>query len=557
MLDSTFVKKIECTFLLLFILFFGQAMACTNLIVGKKASTDGSVMLAYSADSHVLYGELYHWPARTWPAGSMLEIYEWDTGKPLGRIPQANQTYKVNGMMNEYQVTISESTFGGRTELIDSTGVLDYGSLMFIALQRSQSARKAILVMTELVEKYGYRSSGESFTIADPEEVWVLEMIGKGPDYKGAVWVAVRIPDNCISAHANQARIRQFPLNDPENCVYSPDVITFARQQGYYNGTNKDFSFADTYAPLDFMALRACETRVWSFFRKFRTDMDAYLPYLQGKTFNPLPLYVKVEKKVSPQALQSCMRDHFEGTVFDMSQDVGAGPFHLPYRWRPLEWKVDSTTYIHERAIATQQTGFSFIAQMRNWLPNPIGGLLWFGVDDANTCVYVPIYCGIDKVPECFSVGNGDMLTFSWKSAFWVFNWVANQCYSKYDYMIQDVRPVQDSLETAFRKEVVDMDAKASAMYSNDSIGCIKALTDFSGKTSQTTLDKWKSLGEFLLVRYIDGNIKKVKNNQFLRNVHGYPENPDQPGYDPKYYRNIINETIDKYKESKIQFEIN
>jgi dipeptidase len=550
------VKRLLLILFLSALFHTGKTVACTNLIVGKKASADGSVMISYAADSHVLYGELYHWPAAKWPEGSLLDIYEWDTGKPLGRIPQARQTYLVNSLMNEYQVSIGETTFGGRSELVDSTGIIDYGNLMFIALQRSKSARKAIMVMTELVDKYGYCSSGESFTIADPNEVWVLEMIGKGPDYKGAVWVAVRIPDNCISAHANQARIRKFPLNDPDNCIYAPDVISFARQQGYYNGTNVDFSFAETYAPLDFSALRACEARVWSFFRKFNSDMDNYLPYLQGKEFKPMPLYIKPDKKISLQMLKDCMRDHFEDTPFDMTKDIGSGPFHLPYRWRPLEWKLDSSTYINERAIATQQTGFSFVAQMRNWLPNTVGGILWFGVDDANTSVYVPIYNCLTKVPESFRVGNGDMLSLSWSSAFWVNNWVANQCYTKYDYMIKDIRPVQDSLETLFNNESALMDKKVLTMI-GDTVSTTALLTDFSNRMAQISLDRWKRLGEFLMVRYLDGNMKKVKNNHFLRNTHGYPENPDFPGYDTKYYRNVVNETGDKFKETKIQFETN
>ncbi len=550
------IKRIASVLALFLMMQIGPIDACTNLIVGKKASTDGSVMMSYAADSHELYGELYHWPATHWPEGSMLEIYEWDTGKPLGRIPQVSQTYTVNGMMNEYQVTIGETTFGGRSELIDSTAILDYGNLMFIALQRSKSARKAIMVITELVEKYGYRSSGESFTIADANEVWILEMIGKGPDFKGAVWVAVRIPDNCISAHANQARIRQFPLNDPDNCIYSPDVISFARQQGFYNGTNKDFSFADTYAPLDFSALRACEARVWSYFRKFTSGMDAYLPYIQGKEFKPMPLYIKAEKKISPQMLKDAMRDHFEGTPFDMTKDVGSGSFHLPYRWRPLDWVIDSTTYINERAIATQQTGFSFVAQMRNWLPNPVGGLLWFGVDDANTNVYVPIYCANNLVPECYKIGNGDMLTFSWTSAFWIHNWVANLCYTKYDFMIKDIRPVQDSLESSFNLSTTLIEKKAaSLMLAKDTAATVTLLTDFSNNLAQQSTERWKKLGEYLMVRYIDGNVKKVRNGQFLRTVHHYPEAPDFPGYDEKHYRNVILETGDKFKETKLPYD--
>lgn len=556
-MNSEHVKKYFVLLAFLTYSLLQVGLACTNFIVGRKASVDGSVLVTYAADSHSLYGELYHWPATTWPEGSMLEIYEWDTGKPLGRIPQARHTYQVNGNMNEYQVTIGETTFGGREELVDTTAIIDYGSLIYIALQRSKTARGAIRLMTDLVDRYGYYSEGESFTVADPNEAWVLEMIGKGPDYKGAVWVAVRIPDDCISAHANQARIRQFPLDDPENCIYSPDVISFARQQGYYNGTNKDFSFADTYAPLTFSALRACETRVWSFFRKFKGNMDSYIPYLQGKIHNPIPLYIKPEKKISAQMLKNAMRDHFEGTPFDLTKDIGSGPFHSPYRWRPMEWKIDSMTYVNERSVATQQTGFSFVAQMRDWLPNPIGGILWFGVDDTNTSVYVPIYCGSNKVPECFRVGNGDMLNFSWTSAFWIYNWVSNQGYSKYDYMIKDIRPVQDSLENKFNKEVLQIDLKASAMYAKDTAGAIGVITDYSYNMAQQSTERWKKLGEYLMVKYMDGNVKKEKHNAFQRNPYGHPETPSFPGYDEKYYRNIIRETGDKFRETKTIYDQN
>jgi dipeptidase len=553
--NYAYVKKILFLTLLSAFCLLGETFGCTNLIVGKKASADGSVLVSYAADSHTLYGELYHWPATDWPEGSMLEIYEWDTGKPLGRIPQVPHTYKVNGMMNEYQVTIGETTFGGRPELVDTTASMDYGNLMFIALQRSKSARRAILVMTDLVEKYGYYSEGESFTIADANEAWILEMSGKGPDYKGAVWVAIRIPDDCISAHANQARIRQFPLDDPQNCIYSPDVISFARQQGYYNGTNKDFSFADTYAPLDFSGLRACEARVWNYFRQFKSGMDAYLPYIQGQTHKPMPLYVRPEKKISAQILKGCMRNHFEGTIFDMSNDVGAGPFHAPYRWRPMTWTIDSVEYVNERAIATQQTGFSFVAQMRNWLPNPIGGILWFGVDDANTCVYVPIYCGNNQAPECYRVGNGNMLELSWSSAFWIYNWVANQCYTKYDYMIKDIRPIQDSIENRFNQEVPLIDRKATAMYAKDTVGALNTLTEFSNSMAQQSTERWKGLGEHLLIKYIDGNVKKERNNKFMRTIHGHPETPDFPGYDEKYYRNILKDTGNRYQVTKTIYD--
>jgi dipeptidase len=540
---------------ILLITVLDSTWGCTNFLVGRKASADGSVMVSYSADSHVLYGELYHWPAKIWPEDCMLEVSEWDTGKPLGRIPQAHQTYAVMGNMNEYQVTIGETTFGGREELVDTTGILDYGSLIYIALQRSKSARGAIRVMTDLTEKYGYCSEGESFSIADPNEAWIMEMVGKGPDYKGAIWVARRIPDDCISGHANQARIRQFPLDDPENCLYAKDVISFARQQGYYDGTNKDFSFAEAYAPLNFIALRACEARVWSFFNHVKSDMATYLPYIKGQSNTPMPLFIKPDKKITVQMMKGFMRDHFEGTEFDMNNDIGSGPFHDPYRWRPMEWKIDSLQYFNERATATQQTGFVFVSQMRDWLPNPIGGILWFGVDDANTAVFVPIYCGITQVPECFRVGNGDLLTFSWTSAFWIHNWVANQCYTKYNFMIKDIRPVQDSLENSFNKSTLLMDQKATAQYEKDTIGTLKMLTDYSCSMAQLSTERWKKLGEYLMVKYIDGNVKKEKNGVFLRNSHHYPASPDFPGYDEKYYRNIIRETNDRFRETKTIYD--
>lgn len=520
-------------------------LACTNLIAGRNATLDGSTLITYAADSHTLYGELYHYPAADWEEGSWLEINEWDTGKPLGRIPQVAHTYAVVGNMNEFQVTIAESTFGGHHELIDTTGIIDYGSLMYIALQRSKTAREAIQVMTDLVAEYGYCSEGESFSIGDPNEVWVLEMIGKGPDYRGAVWVAVRIPDDCVSAHANQARIRKFPLNDPANCVYSPDVISFARQKGYFFGMNRDFSFADAYAPLDFSTLRSCEARVWSFFNKVKSGMDAFLPYINGTSKDAMPLYIKPDRKLSAQDFKEFMRDHFEDTPFDMTKDPGAGPFGVPYRWRPLTFTVDSAEYVNERAIATQQTGFSFVAQMRAWLPDPVGGILWFGVDDANTSVYVPIFCGIDQIPESFRVGNGDLLTFSWTSAFWVNNWVANQCYSKYSYMIQDIRPVQKQLEAAFNADISKLDLQVDTLYDVNPDTVRTLLNAYSVEKAEATTKRWKELGEYLLVKYMDGNVKKERNGLFERNPYGQPEQPDFPGYDESHYRNVVRETGD------------
>lgn len=549
------MKKISCLAFLMFLIFTENSWSCTNFLAGKNATTDGSVIVTYSADSHCLYGELYHWPAAKWPAGSWLDIKEWDTGKPLGRIPQASETYSVIGNTNEYQVTIGETTYGGRPELVDTTAIMDYGSLIYIALQRSKSARGAIRVMTDLVEKYGYCSEGESFSIADANEAWIMEMIGKGPDYKGAVWVAVRIPDDCVSGHANQARIRKFPLDDPNNCIYSDDVISFASLKGYFNGTNKEFSFAEAYAPLNFSELRACEARVWSFFNHVKSGMDSYLPYIKGQTNEAMPLYIKPDRKLSVQDFKSFMRDHFEGTEFDMNTDIGGGPFHAPYRWRPMEFTVDSVKYINERAVATQQTGFSFVSQMRSWLPNPIGGILWFGVDDTNTSVYVPMYCGMTEIPECFRVGNGDMLTFSWTSAFWIYNWVANMGYSKYNYMIKDIRPVQDSLESKFNKEVLDIDLKANEIYAGDTLAALKLITEYSCKQAQESTQCWKKLGEHLMVKYMDGNVKKEQNGSFKRNAWGMVEFPDQPGYDERYYRSIAKETGDKLKVTKTIYD--
>lgn len=545
------MKKIVCLAVALSFLYAGHGWSCTNLIAGKNATMDGSTLITYSADSHTLYGELYHWPATVWPEGSWLEIKEWDTGKPLGRIPQVAKTYSVVGNMNEYQVTIGETTFGGRPELVDTTAIMDYGSLIYIALQRSKSARGAIRVMTDLVEKYGYCSEGESFSIADANEAWIMEMIGKTPDFKGAVWVAVRIPDDCVSGHANQARIRQFPLDDPENCQYSPDVISFARQQGYFNGTNTDFSFAEAYAPLDFSALRACEARIWSFFNKVKSGMENYLPYIKGQNNNAMPLFIKPDHKLSAQDFKSYMRDHFEGTEFDMNNDIGAGPFHAPYRWRPMTFTVDSVEYFHERAVATQQTGFVFVAQMRNWLPNPIGGIFWFGVDDANTTVFTPMYCGITEIPECFRVGNGDMLTFSWTSAFWIFNWVANMSYNRYNFMIEDIRPIQSELENKFNKGVPSIDLKAKELYATDTLAALKIITEFSCKQAQKTTQRWKKLGEYLMVKYMDGNVKKEQGDAFKRNAYGLPESPNFPGYDARYYRSITKDTGDKFKVTK------
>lgn len=526
-----------------------EAVACTGLLVGKKASADGSVMISYAADSHTLYGELYRWSAATWPKGSMLEVREWDTNKPLGKIPQVEQTYSVVGNMNEHQVAITESTFGGRPELVDTTGVMDYGSLIYIALQRSKSAREAIGVMTGLVKEHGYYSSGETFSIADKNEAWVMEMIGKGPGNKGAVWVAIRIPDDCISAHANQSRIQQIPFDDKENCMYSPDVVSFAREKGYFSGKDKDFSFQKAYCPYDFSALRGCEARVWSFFRKYDNTMDKYTEFIKGDpSKEPMPLYVKPNRLLTVQDVQNGMRDHFEGTDLDMTKDAGAGSYKVPYRWRPMTFKVDGETYTNERAIATQQTGFVIVPQMRNWLPDAIGGILWFGVDDADMAVFTPLYCSITQAPECYRVGNGDMMNFSWTSAFWIHNWVANQAYGKYSYMIKDIRKVQQELENGYKETIPAIDKAASELYAKDPAEAVRFLTWFSTTTADEATARWKKLGEYLLVKYMDGNVKKEENGQFKQNGYGLSEYPDFPGYDEEYYRNIVNSAGERLK---------
>lgn len=527
-----------------------RSWACTNLIVGKNASTDGSTIVSYSADSYGMFGELYHYPAAVYPKGTLLDIHEWDTGKYLGQIEQARQTYNVIGNMNEFQLTIAETTFGGRPELVDTTGILDYGSLIYITLQRTRTAREAIKTMTELVQEYGYYSGGESFTIADPNEVWIMEMIGKGPGVKGAVWVAVRIPDDCVAAHANQARIHKFDMNDKENCMYASDVISFAREKGYFNGVNKDFSFANAYAPLDFSARRYCEARVWSFYNMVTDRGQEFLPYITGETDEPMPLYLKANRKLSVQDIKDAMRDHYEGTPLDISRDFGAGPYHTPYRLSPLGFKVDGKEYFNERPISTQQTGFVFVAQMRATLPDAIGGVLWFGVDDANMTVFVPVYCCTDKAPTCYTrVGNADYANFSWNSAFWIFNWVSNMVYPRYDLMMEDVRATQKELETTFNEAQAGIESAAMKMLEAEG-GEARAktmLTNYTNMAAQSTFDTWKKLGEFLIVKYNDGVVRRTKNGKFERNAIGQPMPPMRPGYPKEFLEEYVKQTGERY----------
>ena len=544
-MGKTWILMVTCAIMLSGM----EAFACTGLLVGMIASVDGSVMISYAADSHTLYGELYRWPAATWPKGAMLDIIEWDTHKPLGQIPQVEQTYSVVGNMNEHQVAITESTFGGRPELVDTTGIMDYGSLIYVTLQRSKTAREAIRIMTDLVKDYGYYSSGETFSIADKNEAWVMEMIGKGPGNKGAVWVAIRIPDDCISAHANQSRIQQIPFDDKENCIYSPDVVSFAREKGYFSGRDKDFSFQKAYCPYDFSALRGCEARVWSFFRKYDKSMDQYMDLIKGDAMKkPMPLYVKPDRLLSVRDVQNGMRDHFEGTDLDMTKDAGAGPYKVPYRWRPMTFEVDGQEYTNERAIATQQTGFVIVPQMRIWLPDAGGGILWCGVDDADMAGFTPIYCSVTASPECYRVGNGDMMNFSWTSAFWIHNWVANMAYGKYSYMIQDIRLVQQELENSYQQTIPAVDKAASELYAKNPAEAVKFLTWFSSTTADQATARWKKLGEYLLVKYMDGNVKKEENGHFKQNGYGLSEYPDFPGYDEDYYRSIVKSAGDKLK---------
>ena len=568
-------------------LICNDSRACTNILVTQGASVDGSALISYAADSHGLYGELYYAPAGVWKAGDMRQINEWDTGKYLGMIPQVARTYKRVGNMNEHQLIIAETTYGGRPELEDPNGVMDYGSLIYVALERAKTAREAIDIVVDLANTYGYYSSGESFSIADTKEVWVMDLIGKGPDNKGIVWVARRVPDGYICAHANQARISTFPLNDPENCIYAPDVISFAREKGYFKGEDKDFSFCDAYAPLDFSGMRACEARAWSAFNilcdgKFtfldengnEVTRDAYdyidyaMGYDQSKRF---PLFVKPARKISMKNVADAMRDHYEGTPMDMTQDIGAGGNALPYRWRPMGFEHEGQKYVNERAIATQQTGFWFVGQSRGWLPDTIGGVIWFGCDDAATSYLTPIYTNTEDVPESFRVGNGNMVTYSPTSAFWMTNRVANACYKAYDMMFPTVDAEIDAWENAMVEAVAAADQEALKLYNAaqekprkqvkrssskkiaDPYAEVKAyLTDFSVSNAQKIFSKWVALEELLLVKFIDGNVKaQNEDGSFVTNEHTdrIPAKISQPGYTAKWKEAVAKDHGDVVRE--------
>ena len=556
-----------------------DSKACSNVLVTKGASADGSNIISYAADSHLLYGELYFRKAAAWKPGDMRRVDDWDSGKHLGYIPEIANTYQRVGNMNEHQLIIAETTYGGRPELEDPKGIMDYGSLIYIALERAKTAREAISIIVDLANTYGYFSNGESFSLADKEEVWIMELIGKGPENKGIVWVARRVPDGYICAHANQARISTFPLNDPENCMYAPDVITFAREKGYFDGEDKDFSFCDAYAPLDFSGMRACEARAWSAFNilcdgKFTfedengnivtKDSYDYIDYAMGydKT-KRFPLFVKPSRKISVKDVADVMRDHYEGTPMDMTQDIGAGGNALPYRWRPMGFEYEGKKYINERAIATQQTGFWFVGQSRGWLPDTIGGVNWFGCDDAATSYLTPIYTTTYDVPECFRVGNGDMITYSPTSAFWVTNRVANACYKAYDMMAPTVREAIDSWENEMIAAVAKADEEALKMYNeagrkprkqirrNDKAQKVvdpyasvrNYLTEFSVGNAQKIFNKWVDLEVLLLVKYIDGNVKaQNEDGTFVTNEHTdcIPKGIKQPGYTKKWVEYVV-----------------
>ncbi|MDR0833638.1 MAG: C69 family dipeptidase [Candidatus Symbiothrix sp.] len=545
-------KKIALTLLLIFCVT-ANSFACTNLIVGKKASVDGSTMVTYSADSYSHFGTLDHWNPAKYEKGALLDVYEWDTHKYLGKIAQVAETYNVVGNMNEHQLCIGETTFGGREELQDTTGIIDYGSLIYIALQRSKTAREAIKVMTDLVAEYGYYSEGESFSIVDKNEAWIMEMHPKGVGNKGAVWVAVRIPDDCIAAHANQARIQQFPLKDKENCLYSKDVISFAKEKGYYQGADKDFSFAKAYNPLDWGGLRFCEARVWSFFNHYTGNGQLWIPYILGETPEPMPLYVKPNRLLSAKDLMTQMRDHYEGTIFDPTKDLSAGPFHSPYRFSPLNFKVDGKTYAWERPTSTQQTAFTFVGQMRSNLPDAVGGVLWFGVDDARFTVYTPMYGSIRIIPECYAGGYCDMNTFSWKSAFWVHNWVANYAYSRYDQVITDVIPLQEKIEDSFFAAQPKIEATAIEKLADNPEYAVSFLSNYSYSVAQKTHDQWKQLGEYLIVKYMDGCVKKEVDGKFITNEYGGTQYPNRPALDENFLREVVKQTGDFLEEKPIK----
>ena len=529
----------------------GATMACTNFIVGKKASVDGSVICSYNADSYGVFMNLYHYPAAVHKKGAKRKIYDWDSNRYLGEIPEAEVTYNVVGNINEWQVTVGETTYGGREEMVDSTGVIDYGSLIYIALQRSRTAREAIGVMTSLAETYGYCSEGETFTLCDPDEAWILEMQGCGPDRtvskERVVWVARRIPDEAICGHANQSRIGRFPLKDKENVLYSKNVIKYARTMGWYDGKDEDFSWKNAYAFPDFSGRRICDARVWSFFNHHVKGMERYLPWALGKDKDAedMPLWVVPDRKVSVADVMSDMRDHFEGTPLAIdSTDIGGGIWQMPYRPTPLYFKVDGKKCFNERPTSTQQTAWTFVSQMRSWLPREVGGCFWYGNDDGNMVAYTPIYCSMTRRPLCYNTPDADAVTFSMDNAYWVENWVSNMVYPRYSMLFPTLREVRDSLQQAYFSQQPAIEAKALAM---DAAARAQFLNDYSIQQADRMIERWRQLAFHLVVKYNDMTVKPEENGRFKRNKEGLGETVKRPGFAPAYAREILKQTGDRY----------
>ena len=520
-----------------------EADACTNFIVGKKASADGSVLCSYSADDYGMFQNLCHYPAAKHAKGTMRKVFDWDTNKYHGEIPEAPETYNVIGNINEWQVTIGETTYGGREEMVDSTGVLDYGSLIYIALQRSKTAREAIKVMTTLANTYGYNSEGETFTICDPNEAWIMEMMGKGPGSKGVVWVALRIPDNAVCAHANQSRIGKFNMKDKKNVLYSKNVISYARKMGWFNGKDSEFSWKNTYAFPDFSGRRFCDARVWSFFNHYADGFDRYLPWALGKDKDAedMPLWIVPNRKLSVADVENGMRDHYEGTALALdTTNIGSGIYEMPYRPTPLTFTVDGKQYFNERPISTQQTAFTFVSQLRSWLPREIGGVLWFGNDDANMVAYTPVYCGNTVQPACYNTKGADAVTFSSDNAFWLCNMVSNMVYPRYSQLFPELKAVRDSLETSYFANQTSIEKQAADLYLTDKAAALKLLNNYSNAKADEMLANWKRLATRIIVKYNDMAVKKEKDGKLLQSV-------TRPGYPISFGRKLVKETGDWY----------
>ena len=519
------------------------AFACSNLIVGKKASVDGSVMVSYNADDYGMFGHLCHYPAGTHPKGTMRQIYDWDSGVYHGEIEEAPVTYNVIGNINEFQLSIGETTYGGREEMVDSTGILDYGSLIYVTLQRAKTAREAISVMTSLVEKYGYNSEGETFSICDPNEAWIMEMQGTGAGSKGVVWVAMRIPDDAICAHANQSRIGKFNMKDKKNVLYSKNVISYARKMGWFNGKDSEFSWKNTYAFPDFSGRRFCDARVWSFFIHYADDFDRYLPWALGKDKDAedMPLWIVPNRKLSVADVENGMRDHYEGTALALdTTSIGGGIYEMPYRPTPLTFTVDGKQYFNERPISTQQTAFTFVSQLRSWLPREIGGVLWFGNDDANMVAYTPVYCGNTVQPACYNTKGADAVTFSSDNAFWLCNMVSNMVYPRYSQLFPELKAVRDSLETSYFANQTSIEKQAADLYQTDKAAALKLLNNYSNTKADEMLASWKHLATRIIVKYNDMAVKKEKDGKLLQSV-------TRPGYPASFGRKLVKETGDWY----------